>query len=417
MIPRLTCLHTADWHIGRSLYGRQRYSEFEEFLNWLAKTIGDEYVDVLLVAGDVFDTTTPSNRAQELYYRFLCTVAASCCRHVVIIGGNHDSPSFLNAPKSLLRALNVYVVGAITEQLEDEVLVLYTADNKPEAIVCAVPYLRDKDLRTVESDESVDDKNSKLLAGLKRHYQEVCDIAVQKQRRFESNGYANIPIIAMGHLFTAGGQTLDGDGVRDLYVGSLGYVGKECFPSSIDYLALGHLHVPQCVGGVSHFRYSGSPIPMGYGETKQKKIVIIVEFEGKKPTILTYDIPRFQELDRVVGSLDDIRFRIDELKLEGSSSWLEIEYTGLEMNSRLREELDIMVEGSSLEIRRIRQKRFIDRQLTQLNEDELLDELDVNDVFKRCLDAYDIPQEDRPHMTESYTLIMSLLNEEDPNAD
>ena len=108
-------LHTSDWHIGRSLYGRKRYDEFSAFLDWLAEFIQAESVDALLVSGDVFDTSTPSNRAQELYYRFLCKVSASCCRHIVVIAGNHDSPSFLNAPKELLRALNVYVVGSITE--------------------------------------------------------------------------------------------------------------------------------------------------------------------------------------------------------------------------------------------------------------------------------------------------------------
>ena len=82
-------LHTSDWHLGRSLYGRKRYEEFTAFLDWLTQTIEDEKVDALLVAGDVFDTSTPSNRAQELYYRFLCRVAASCCRHVVVVAGNH----------------------------------------------------------------------------------------------------------------------------------------------------------------------------------------------------------------------------------------------------------------------------------------------------------------------------------------
>ena len=97
-----------------------------------------------------------------------CAVwAASCCRHVVVVAGNHDSPSFLNAPKELLRALNVYVVGSMTEALEDEVFVLH-ADDKPEAIVCAVPYLRDKDIRTVEPGETIDDKNAKLVEGLKK---------------------------------------------------------------------------------------------------------------------------------------------------------------------------------------------------------------------------------------------------------
>ena len=122
-------LHTSDWHLGRTLYGRKRYQEFEAFLCWLAETIDQEQVDVLLVAGDVFDTSTPSNRAQELYYRFLCHVATSSCGHVVVIAGNHDSPSFLNAPKELLKALNVHVIGSVTENREDEVLLLRNQDG------------------------------------------------------------------------------------------------------------------------------------------------------------------------------------------------------------------------------------------------------------------------------------------------
>ncbi|NQS72549.1 MAG: exonuclease subunit SbcD, partial [Desulfobulbaceae bacterium] len=139
-------LHTSDWHIGRALYGRKRYEEFKAFLDWLAETIQQNAINTLLVAGDVFDTSTPSNRAQELYYRFLCRVAASTCRHVVIVAGNHDSPSFLNAPKELLKALDVHVVGSAANP-EDEVLVLRNEQKAPELIVCAVPYLRDRDIR------------------------------------------------------------------------------------------------------------------------------------------------------------------------------------------------------------------------------------------------------------------------------
>ena len=219
-------LHTSDWHLGRSLYGRKRYGEFSAFLDWLAQTIEKEKVDALLVAGDVFDTTTPGNRAQELYYRFLARVSGSCCRHVVVIAGNHDSPTFLNAPGELLRALNVYVVGSMTDTLEDEVIVFYK-NGQPEAIVCAVPYLRDRDIRTVEPGEIIDDKNAKLILGLKNHYADVCTIAEQKRSEFEKNGHSGVPIVAMGHLFTAGGKTLDGDGVRELYVGSLAHVGKD----------------------------------------------------------------------------------------------------------------------------------------------------------------------------------------------
>ena len=112
-------LHTSDWHIGRTLYGRQRYEEFEAFLDWLAVLVEEENIDVLLVAGDVFDNSTPGNHTQELYYRFLCRVAASSNRHVVVTAGNHDSPSFLNAPRELLKFLNVHVVGCASDPPAD----------------------------------------------------------------------------------------------------------------------------------------------------------------------------------------------------------------------------------------------------------------------------------------------------------
>jgi exonuclease SbcD len=203
-------LHTSDWHIGRTLYGRKRYEEFEAFMSWLAETIQQNEIDALLVAGDVFDTSAPSNRAQELYYRFLCRVAASSCRHIVVVAGNHDSPSFLNAPKELLKALDVHVVGSSTASPEDEVLVLRNERDAPELIVCAVPYLRDRDIRVAEAGESVEDKERKLIDGIRTHYAAVAALAEQKREELG----ADIPIVGTGHLFTAGGQTVDGDGVR-----------------------------------------------------------------------------------------------------------------------------------------------------------------------------------------------------------
>ena len=401
-------LHTSDWHLGRSLYGRKRYDEFAAFLGWLVQTIEDEKVDALLVAGDVFDTSTPSNRAQELYYRFLCRVAASCCRHVVVIAGNHDSPSFLNAPKELLRALNVYVVGSMTEAMEDEVIVLLN-DGQPEAIVCAVPYLRDKDIRMVEPGETVDDKNAKLIEGMKKHYAEVCNIAEQKQSEYEKNGHLDIPIVAMGHLFSAGGKTVDGDGVRELYVGSLAHVGEDVFPSSIDYFALGHLHVPQMVGSAEHIRYSGSPTPMGYGEATQDKKVILVEFNSTTPSIQEIQVPCFQQLVRITGSLDDIHAKVEHLKQENSRAWLEIEYTGRDFIGNLRDILDEALAESSMEIRLIKNKRVIDRVMSTIDENETLDNLDTGDVFTRCLDTFDVPEEDREELTTSYNEIIKSL--------
>lgn len=409
----LRLLHTSDWHIGRTLYGRKRYEEFEAFLTWLAETIQKNEIDALLVAGDVFDTSAPSNRAQELYYRFLCRVAASCCRHVIVVAGNHDSPSFLNAPKELLKALDVHVVGSSTESPEDEVLVLRNEQDAPELIVCAVPYLRDRDIRVAEAGESVEDKERKLIDGIRTHYATVAALAEQKREELG----ANIPIVGTGHLFTAGGQTVDGDGVRELYVGSLAHVTAGIFPACFNYLALGHLHIPQEVNGSETIRYSGSPLPMGFGEAKQQKSVCQVEFHSTAASVQLIDVPIFQKLERVKGDWDGISSRILELTATGSPGWLEVIYDGTEVIGDLRERLEAAISGTQMEILRIKNNRIIDRVLGQIHEEETLDDLNVNDVFERCLAVHDVPEEQRPELLRAYQETVSSLYEDDVQAE
>ncbi len=412
-LPPLKLLHTSDWHIGRTLYSRKRYEEFEAFLTWLAETIQQNEIDALLVAGDVFDTSAPSNRAQELYYRFLCRVAASSCRHVVVVAGNHDSPSFLNAPKELLKALDVHVVGSSTESPEDEVLVLRNEQDVPELIVCAVPYLRDRDIRVAEAGESVEDKERKLIDGIRTHYAVVAALAEQKREELG----VDIPIVGTGHLFTAGGQTVDGDGVRELYVGSLAHVTAGVFPACFNYLALGHLHVPQKVNGSDTIRYSGSPLPMGFGEAKQQKSVCQIEFNSTAASVQLIDVPVFQKLERVKGDWDSISSRILELSATGSPGWLEVIYDGIEVIGDLRERLEAAISGTQMEILRIKNNRIIDRVLGQIHGEETLDDLNVNDVFERCLAVHDVPEEQRPELLRAYQETVSSLYEDDVQAE
>ena len=277
-VTPLTILHTSDWHLGRRLYGRLRYDEFAAFLNWLQNTISAQQVDVLIVAGDIFDTMTPSNKAQALYYEFLGKVSKSCCQHIVIVAGNHDSPTFLDAPSNVLKFLNVHVVGTACDDLNDEVMVLDDAAGTPHCIIAAVPYLRDRDVRGSQAGESAQSKDANVIAGICAHYDEVAKIANAKQAELLKSHKRHIPIIATGHLFAAGGTTTDDDGVRELYVGSLGKVSADMFSESFDYVALGHLHVPQRVGDRETIRYSGSPIAMGFGEARQQKHVLLVQF-------------------------------------------------------------------------------------------------------------------------------------------
>jgi exonuclease SbcD len=403
-------LHSSDWHIGRALYEKKRYREFELFLDWLLQTINQQGIDVLLVAGDVFDTSTPGNRSQEIYYRFLYQIAScSCCRHVVVIAGNHDSPSFLSAPKDLLKALNVHVIGSVSENCEDEVLVLKNRDELPELIVCAVPHLRDRDIRLAQPGESIEEKEKKLTEGIREHYFNVCELAERKREELK----LQIPIIAMGHLFTAGGKTTDGDGVRDLYVGALAHLTVDIFPSCIDYLALGHLHIPQNVSGSDIIRYSGSPLPMSFGEAKQQKSVCLIEFNGRTPNVSLIQVPVFQKLESIRGGWDQIGKRITELLKMESSVWVEVIYEGEEVIGNLRERLESLVYGSEIEILRVKNNYIINMVLNKKYEEECLDDLSTDDVFKRCLDLNEVPVEQRTELLNAYQEIVFSLNEED----
>lgn len=415
-------LHTSDWHIGRILYGSKRYEEFEAFMAWLGGLIEDEHVDVLLVAGDIFDNSTPGNRAQELYYRFLNRVAKSSCSNMVITAGNHDSPSFLNAPKEVLRFLNVHVVGGVSDSPKDEVLVLSGRDGKPELIVCAVPYLRDCDIRKAEAGESMEDKERKMVEGIRSHYRSVCLEAEKIQQEMEMP----VPIVAMGHIFTAGGRTVDGDGVRQLYVGSLAHVGNDVFPRCIDYLALGHLHIPQKVGDSETRRYSGSPLPMGFGEANQAKMVLKVEFPCTgtvpftHPEVTAIPVPVFQALESIRGNWETITRRLNELKNNSSSTWVEIIYDGDEVAANLTERLDAVIEGSGIKILRTWNNRNRERVMSGMECGETLlvdDDLSINEVFMRCLDAHDVPEEQRSGLLQTYEEAVASLHAEDPNAE
>lgn len=402
----LRVLHTSDWHLGRTLYGRKRHETFAAFLDWLADTIRQQRIDVLVVAGDVFDTSAPSNRSQELYYRFLRRVMDTC-RHIVVVAGNHDSPSFLSAPGELLRALDVHVVGAVTDTPEDEILTLRDADGEPELIVCAVPYLRDRDIRLVEPGESVEDKERKLVEGVRRHYEAVAALAEARRSR------PDLPVLATGHLFAAGGKTAEGDGVRQLYVGSLARVTADCFPETIDYLALGHLHLPQKVGGSETRRYSGSPIPMGFGETGVKQ-VCVVDFAGRRAAVTPLAVPVFQELEQIEGPWDRIESRLRALAVAGSRAWLEIVYTGDTLISDLRERLDALTESTGMAVLRVKNARLMERALEREDADTL-DTLDVHEVFERCLAAHEVPEEQREALRLAYRETVASLFE--ANAD
>ncbi|SHO51067.1 exonuclease SbcCD subunit D C-terminal domain-containing protein [Desulfopila aestuarii] len=409
----MNILHTSDWHIGRTLYGRKRYDEFAAFLDWLVHTIEEHHIDVLIVAGDIFDTSTPSNRAQQLYYRFLQEVSAGCCRHVIIIGGNHDSPSLLEAPKELLRYFQIHVVGRAADNIEYEVLVLKDEKGNDELIVCAIPYLRDREIRNARAGEDIDDKNRNLIEGIATHYQKV--VAFANGLRQASDHF--LPIIATGHLFMVGGKKVEGDGVRDLYVGSLAHVDGTILPPEIDYLALGHLHSAQMVAQDPTRRYSGSPLPMSFGEAEKVKQVLLVTLTENDVAVTPITVPNFQRLETVRGNIEEIVKKIETLKKEQQPVWLEVIYDGTELVSQLQLTLRETVADSPLEILRIVNNRLIARILESTVPQETLDTLSEEAVFHRCLEAHNIPEGQHEELLHLFGETLQAITDEDKQAE
>ncbi|MDP4270809.1 MAG: exonuclease subunit SbcD [Bacteroidota bacterium] len=256
-------LHTSDWHLGHRLHEHSQHEEHALFLQWLADYISQNHIDVLLLAGDVFDTGAPSSQSLKLYYDFLVNLRKSNCHSVFITGGNHDAPGTLDAPKELLHALSVHVVGKATEVLSDEVFTVECNGEKLQ--VAAVPFLRDQDIRRAVAGESFDQITERYKQALMRHYHEAAGIC-------QENASEKIVTIAMGHLFAIGGKVSDSE--QSIYVGNLGDIGAEDFPETFGYMALGHLHRPQKVGGKDHIRYSGSPLTLSFSEVNQEKQVL-----------------------------------------------------------------------------------------------------------------------------------------------
>ena len=403
-------LHTSDWHIGKKLHRKSRHEEFDLFFDWLISVIEKQQIDILLVAGDVFDSVTPGNRSQDQYFNFLARVSASSCSHVVITAGNHDSPSLLNAPKKIMKALNIHVVGSGSiDNPADDVLALKNKNGEILAFVCAAPYLRDRDIRSAEAGEKSDDCSKKIQKGISDYYTALHNAAFKKKNVLNSGA----PVIFMGHLFAAGGKTVEGDGVRDLYVGTLEHVPASVFKSDIDYLALGHLHSPQKVAGKEYMRYSGSPLAMSFGEAAIQKKIIMVSWDKSDRLISEIDVPCFQRMERIEGGINSIRNKIENLKKENQCIWLEIEYTDDDVVSSLSEQIIEMTEGSLLEVLLLKNRKRYDAVLKQNVYTESLDDFSELQVFNRLLDINGIETDQRNALIETYNRALRLVYEGD----
>ncbi|WP_151088998.1 exonuclease SbcCD subunit D C-terminal domain-containing protein [Hymenobacter baengnokdamensis] len=411
-------LHTADWHLGQHfLTGHERLTEQKAFLDWLLATVQAQEVEALVLAGDVFDTTTPSHAAQELYYDFLVRMQGTGCRDIVVVGGNHDSPTLLNASRRLLRALRIHVIGGVPADPAEQIISLAGSNGKTGLVVCAVPFLRDRDLRLSIAGETPDERQLRIRDSIAGHYKALSEHDLVRSLREQ-----DVPVLATGHLYAAGGEAREG-AERDVHIGGLGVIAAEHFPAAFDYVALGHLHRPQVVGGRAHIRYSGSPVPLSFTEADDKQQVLLLEFKGAgPPTITSLAVPVSRRLQRFHGELAEVEAAILSFDNEAFSlvAWADVLVRSDEAPAEVQRRIQAALQERRnyvLAPRGVRQNRLTetpDALAEAAAPIEHLHELTVEEVFRRRVAG--LPPERAAALTATFQELRQLLAEADPQA-
>ena len=416
-------LHTSDWHLGNQFNkSENRDEEFANVLKWFLELVEKEKVDLFLIAGDIFDVPNPPNDAKRLFYEFVSALSMTGCRHLVAIGGNHDSATLLDAPSelySLVHPLNLSVIGGIDpENLPREVILLSDREGVPEAVVCAVPYIPERLLRKVQPGETSEEKVAKALEGLRNHYDEVSRLAEAKREEVRQRYKKEIPLIVTGHLFAKGSRSYRSgdDGVRDLTIGGLEGVEFDTFPSTADYIALGHIHRAYPVDTRKNVRYSGSIVPLGFDEIDYAKKICLAEFDGTLLSVNEVEIPQFRFLKNIVVETEPEIYRaLDGFEMECGEKvgYFKVKNTGETIPGLYRKIVEY-TKGKNLQCCaavNVNNRRV--EELTSIEEGETLNQLTETDIFKRRMAEKNISEERKADLL---TLFKEVLTEIDDDA-
>jgi exonuclease SbcD len=338
-------LHTADWHLGKMLNEQSREEEQKLFLDWLLKQVVDLEVDVVLVAGDVFDTANPPQSAEALYYDFVAELNRKSSANLVLIAGNHDSANQLEAPKRVLKALRTYVHGAVADGPADRLLLLPSAEA-PKVAIAMVPFLREKDLRMGKTGDKEDAVRKEITAGIGRIYEETAKAAKAAK--------VACPIIATGHLTVAGSSSSESE--REIHIGGLGSVDSSVFPDSFAYVALGHLHRPQSTDKAGRVRYSGSPIALSFSEVDDKKEVRLLDVTDNDIIQSSVPIPVFRKLVQLKTSLTTLDKDLSaqaKVKAGELPTWVEVVLSGHTGLSDANSQVQTLAHGQPFEVLKV----------------------------------------------------------------
>jgi exonuclease SbcD len=406
-------LHTSDWHLGQSFFTKSRKEEHQGFIDWLLQQVATEQVDAVIIAGDIFDTGTPPSYAREMYNQFVVDMQQLNCV-LVVLGGNHDSVSTLNESKQILACLNTFVVASTGISIDEQVFTIPDKSGQPGAILCAVPFIRARDVLQSTAGETGLQKRQALGDAIKQHYQTLYQIALLKQKEQKANGL-NIPIIATGHLTALG--VSQSESVRDIYIGTLDGFAADGFPP-VDYIALGHIHKPQIVAKSEHIRYCGSPIPLSFDELGTQKQVMLVEFsEAQRTSLQPISIPIFQPMLVIKGDLVKIEKALQQLNPDAKADtgaqpvWLCIEVDTQDYLSDLQQRVQTMTQGLNVEVLQLRRTRNQRRQLLSQMQSETLAELTPEDVFEKrlAMETFDTgPEADAERINTQQTTLQQV---------
>ncbi|MBQ6598194.1 MAG: exonuclease SbcCD subunit D C-terminal domain-containing protein, partial [Lentisphaeria bacterium] len=372
-------LHIGDIHLGCTLDNQRRHEEFEKVFHFLVEKVKSEQIEAALFAGDVFDNGAPSNDSQNLYYDFLMDLQKAGCRQIIVIAGNHDNANFLEAPQGLLQRMDIHVIGKVDP--DQEVIALGSKDD-PAAYVCAVPYLRERDVRElVPEGESAEEKASKLNRGIINHYQEVYKLA-DSQRAGR-----DIPILAMGHFYAAGSTFAVSEDAQENSkyetVGTLDALNVKELPRGFAYGALGHIHKPQTVPGFEQWRYAGSLLKMQLRKHMYAPQVILLDTQDlKHPVGIEIPDECFHKMRVIEGDMDQLHSQLTQLAAEKESVWVKPIYTGEEVRVNWQIDLRLEMRGTNIQIihPEVRRKTvetpknaadLSDRQLTELTPEQV----------------------------------------------
>lgn len=404
-------LHTSDWHLGQSFFTKTRKNEHQAFMQWLLQQVESEQIDAVIIAGDIFDTGTPPSYARELYNYFVVELQKRQCR-LVVLGGNHDAVAVLNESRQLLACLNSYVIASTDLPLAEQVILLPDRSGAIGAIVCAVPFIRAKDILQSSAGASGLEKRQALGDAIAQYYQTIYAYALELRQQQQ----LEVPIIATGHLTALG--VSQSESVREIYIGTLDGFAADGFPPA-DYIALGHIHRPQKVAKTEHIRYSGSPIPLSFDELNTEKQVVVVEFAGaKRQHIRTLAVPQFQPMQVLRGDLAELARAIPQVAAAypEQTVWLCLEVMTEDFLPDLQQRIQKLVEGSNVDILQLKRLKNAKRQALTSEQQQTLAELTPEQVFAKRLAMEEVTDETakarRNRIQQHFTQLVSELAQE-----